>query len=348
MAESSWPSPDNSHAVTDIQYEQLVTPAAHGLIGSPSDTPAVYADSSGKQVKIRPGKAAWLRGHRWASDPSVDIIQALASNTSGNTRIDRIVLRYSRTTYNVNLAVLQGTPSGSPVVPALTQQTGTTGVFEIPLARVTLANNYSTVAAGNVTPEAWYLGTGGLILCTSSTRPSGVDSPQLIYETDTGAYARWNGSKWMRDPVRVKATHTDFLNTTSPAPVTGMSIALDANSTYEWDLCAVTFGAQNVGCLLWLQIPSGATLDAQVSGWTDSNGTQFVANVNAATGNAQLGSNGWGYNASVNRTTTTARGILTVGSTAGNAVLLGAQRVATGSGASYVDTGSWMELRQVA
>lgn len=190
------------------------------------------------------------------------------------------------------------------------------------------------------------------VFASAAARDSAITAPtegMFAYLKDSPKrLTYYNGSKWLTLVSRVKATHTDFLNTTTLSAVTGMTIPVDANSTYEFDLMAMVFGGQGIGCLLALQIPSGATLDAQVSGWTDSNGSQFVANVSAATGNAALGSNGWGYNASINRSATIARGILTVGSTAGNAVLLGAQRVASSGSASYVDTGSWMELRQVA
>lgn len=109
---------------------------------------SVYGDSSGRQVKVRTGRA-WVDGHYGESTSEKTI--PLTTNTSGNPRIDRIVLRVSPTENKISIEVVVGTPAATPSAPALTQSP--TGVYEITLAQVAIANGYSTVAAGDVTDE---------------------------------------------------------------------------------------------------------------------------------------------------------------------------------------------------
>lgn len=214
-----------------------------------------------------------------------------------------------------------------------------------------------TVVTGNVIPASWGNDVRDSVVnvfASAAARDSAVTVPvegMLTYLQDAPKrYTYYNGTKWMIREARVRATTTQWVSNTTLSAVTGMTIPLDANSVYEWDLLATVFGTQNVGVLLALQIPAAATLDAQIQGWRDDTGGLFTSNVNGATGNAALGTNGWGYNATgpVNRSAVVGRGTITTGATAGNAVLLGAQRVSSGANASIVDGGTWMEVRQVA
>lgn len=140
-----------------------------GLIGSPALSSLVYADSSGRQVKVQPSRAAMVRGFRWESD-GAGIVRAIAANASGNPRIDLAVLRLNRNDFSVTFQVIQGSPAASPVAPAVTQNTGATGVWELPLAQITVANNASTLAAATVKDVSWYLGATDLV-GTSATFP---------------------------------------------------------------------------------------------------------------------------------------------------------------------------------
>lgn len=197
VTDSSYPSPTNNRLVTDIQYETLgSTQAPSGLLGYPGGTAPVYADSTGKQVKLRPGLAAWVRGHVWQSDPTGDILIPVPGNTSGNPRQDRLVLGLDRSTWNVTAYVKVGTPSATPTPPDLQQDTGTTGKYEIPLARWQVANNFTTIAPTDVVLEGWYVSPDGTILCTSTTRPWGLDvkDGSMVYETDTQRHNRYLAS----------------------------------------------------------------------------------------------------------------------------------------------------------
>jgi hypothetical protein len=156
MAEDSWPTPQhNSRAVTDNEYELLAAASSgDGVIGAPSDTSVVFGDSTGRQVKVRTNKSAYVRGRLWQSGTST-LTLAITANTSGSTRIDRVVLRLDKSTWAFTLAVKAGTPGAG--VPALTQNTGSTGTYEFPLARVTVVNNAATIAAADVVVDTYWL-----------------------------------------------------------------------------------------------------------------------------------------------------------------------------------------------
>lgn len=72
---------------------------------------------------------------------------AIASNTSGATRFDRIVLRLDRVANSLTAVIKQGTP-GSGVYAALTQVAG--GVWEVPLGGVGVVNGALTIIASNL------------------------------------------------------------------------------------------------------------------------------------------------------------------------------------------------------
>ncbi|MGA3524176.1 hypothetical protein [Melissospora conviva] len=190
----------NDRAVTPREYEELVHPyTPDGLIGHPSDEPLVYADSTIMGVQVRAGRSALIRGLRWVSETG-DTVPLDRNTTSGSTRIDLIVLRMTRNPWNAGLAVIKGVPSPSPLVPSPTFGENTsTGVWELPVAEVTVPYNASTAATvgpGQVVNRAWYVGGNGQLLCTSETRPVAPTEGTVVFETDTDLLRVWRGSAW--------------------------------------------------------------------------------------------------------------------------------------------------------
>lgn len=76
---------------------------------------------------------------------------AIAANASGNPRIDRVIVRNDFILKKILLDVLTGTPAGSPVAPALTQNTTT--MWEISLAAVAVASGAASIVTANLTDE---------------------------------------------------------------------------------------------------------------------------------------------------------------------------------------------------
>lgn len=202
MAEDSWPkSTRNGGTINDYEHEQLVgTVDPSGLIGLLTDTPLVYADSTGMQIKVRANRYGLVRGKTWYSGP-VEFTKPIGANTSGATRVDLVVLRWDRANNSVTLQVRAGVPGAG--LPAPVQQvppatTFGTGIWELPVAQVTVANNAATIAPANAVNLAWLLGPDGKILCTSATRPYGeIRRPGLEISEDGKYTYTWDGTYWV-------------------------------------------------------------------------------------------------------------------------------------------------------
>lgn len=164
MAEKSWPSPDDGRAVTERQYEIIMAQLSDdGLLSDdtgvnldPGGLAPVFGDSSGMQVKVRAGIYGQVRGFGWESG-ATDVIKSIDANASGSTRMDRVVLELSRSTWNVRLAIVKGTPGGG--LPALTRSVGDSGVYQVHLGTVTVANGAATISAAAVLDNGDRIGT---------------------------------------------------------------------------------------------------------------------------------------------------------------------------------------------
>jgi hypothetical protein len=73
---------------------------------------------------------------------------ALAANVSGLSRIDYVVFNHDWPGRQTTLIAVQGTPSASPIPPALIQNPGVT--WQVPIARCTVGNGVTTITAGNI------------------------------------------------------------------------------------------------------------------------------------------------------------------------------------------------------
>lgn len=177
MTQNSWPFVGGGGtAVNEDQWSIMARFWAQSGVTDYANMLEVYGDSSGRQVKVKTGRAC-VRGH-WYENTAEETV-AIAANASGNPRIDRIVLRLDPSANSIVLAVVQGTPAGSPSAPSLTQTD--VGTYELTLARVAVANGASTIAAGDVTDERTYVdgiygpwtpaitGSGGNPTANSST-----------------------------------------------------------------------------------------------------------------------------------------------------------------------------------
>jgi len=176
--------------VSDLEYEKLAARFSDdGVYGTPAD-PAVVTPGVGLNVNIRANVHASLRGHAWTSGTEGDSLP-IEPNLSGQTRIDRVVLRLTRSTWTVRAVVKQGTPGGG--VPPLSQSDDDTGTYEIAVAEVNVISGANSVT---VTRKELYVGTRRRV-CTSTTRNPIPVAGETCYETDTGIIRLWTGSGWM-------------------------------------------------------------------------------------------------------------------------------------------------------
>ncbi|WDS51740.1 minor tail protein [Streptomyces phage Triumph] len=188
MSISSYPF--DGQAVSEGQYSYLFRElASHsGIADSVNGTGfSAFGDSSGMQVKVNPGFAV-VRGHAVQSTATETLTIAAASPAQ---RYDRVVLRLDPTANSITLAVVQGTSGGG--IPAVTQTE--TGVYEFPLATVTVPVGAATITAGNVVGERQFLGNtvGGW---TTATRPTNPRTGRLGLNVSTNTWEFWNGTQW--------------------------------------------------------------------------------------------------------------------------------------------------------
>lgn len=188
MSISSYPF--DGQAVSEGQYSYLFRElASHsGVADSIGGTGFnVFGDSSGMQVKVNPGFAI-VRGHAVQSTATEVVTIAAASAAQ---RYDRVVLRLDPTANSITIAVVQGTSGGG--VPALTQTD--TGIYELPLATVSVPVGAATITAGNVTSEREFLGNsvGGW---TTATRPKNPRTGRLGLNVSTNTWEFWDGTQW--------------------------------------------------------------------------------------------------------------------------------------------------------
>jgi hypothetical protein len=139
-------------------------------------------------VFVRAGKRALLQGHAWYSGSS-DVALTIAANSSGSTRTDTVVLRLDRSTWNVTAAVRQGTPGAG--APTLQRDTGDTGLWEIPLADVTVDNGAGSIASGKVYTRS-LLQSGAVRACNAITDVQALLAPgDIVYEAGSGRWIGW-------------------------------------------------------------------------------------------------------------------------------------------------------------
>lgn len=118
------------------------------LRGVDNELQVVASSPPDANVNVSTG-AAQVAGIWYLNNASVPV--AIASNSSGSTRIDVIVLTADYTAQTVRVAVVQGTPAAG--IPALTQ---TALIYQIPLAYLTLASGFASIANSAITDMREY------------------------------------------------------------------------------------------------------------------------------------------------------------------------------------------------
>lgn len=209
-----------------------------------------------------------------------DATKNLAISTApgtGQSRIDLVVARVQDSFYSGAsdvwaLAVIAGTPSASPSAPAAPANS-------ITLAQVLVGANVTSITSGNITDKRYYAGIGGVILCTTTTRPNSALVPkgQIIFEDDTDTLRFWTGAAWqlLQNSTGRATVVGSRLYTGSNVTSTGSEVALGAWTSgdspttlengrlYKFEL---TFGFWNSGTV-------NAFVDNQIAIRRDVNDT---------------------------------------------------------------------------
>ncbi|WDS52044.1 minor tail protein [Microbacterium phage Caron] len=178
MAFSSWPRVNED--TTDTQYAELFD----SIIGTgvrDEDSLLVSADSSGLNVKVSAGFAV-VAGNAFLSTATETL--DITPNSAAQARIDLVVLRRDFSApagQTVRLVVKEGVAGGT-VAPSEDVR----GVYELVLARVTVAPNAATITSGAVTRVRPLLSTR-VGIWTTDERPA-ARRGLLGLNTSTGAW----------------------------------------------------------------------------------------------------------------------------------------------------------------
>lgn len=151
------------------QTNSLAIGGIDGTATSGSYPLKVYENSpTAMNVKVDKG-SYWFLGRLYLSD-AIETI-TIDSNSTGNPRIDSIILEADYTAQTIRLGIVKGTPASSPVAPTLTQTIGT--LYQYKLADVAVANGATTIVNANITNTGATNYYGGNTYTTSSNMWTG-------------------------------------------------------------------------------------------------------------------------------------------------------------------------------
>lgn len=139
---------------------------------------------------IIPGTQSGTQGSYYVmNDATVNVPMSTGAHAS-LPRIDSVIIRvrdsfYAGVDNDAGLVYVAGTAAASPVAPTITDP----NFYR--LANISVPANDNTIVTGDITdvrtvsPQGRAVAVGGLIPCTSTTRPSNPRKGQSIWESDT-------------------------------------------------------------------------------------------------------------------------------------------------------------------
>lgn len=152
MTELSRPFADgggDGNAFSDAQWQEVLNAFVfrNGVNAGHDNELAVQATAPvSKNIEVQTG-SAFVEGIFYITDAVVT--KTISDNTSGQPRIDLVVLRTIYADREMRVYVIEGTPAAIPVAPSPTQVDGTT--WDEPLAEVEVANGFATLSDGDIT-----------------------------------------------------------------------------------------------------------------------------------------------------------------------------------------------------
>lgn len=219
------------------QLLQTIANGQEGVLGE-GDLAVTQNGTPNMSVNVAAGKAfilgdeSALQGSYFVHNDAVKNVP-LAAADGTNARIDRIVARVRDAEYSgaVNawaIEAIAGTPSSSPVAPALPSNA-------ITLATVSVPALDTTIETAQITDQRFRCNIGGPVICTSSTRPLNPVEGMQIYETDTDTFYVHSGAIWLpREIVYTAAQTSGLAETTGYKDVAGCSLTLPPGRWLLW------------------------------------------------------------------------------------------------------------------
>lgn len=283
MAEKSFP------------LEGTVYTAEDAALWFATRTSGVYASGQlgvtagdGMSVSVGAGMA-WLKYAEYAGVAYANTEQKVLSVSAADAnypRIDRVVIRYSKTENMVYMAVKTGTPATSPTVPSITRNAET---YEISLARIAVLANATAIGAESITDERLDGNVCGLMRdgvtgIDTETIEQNVTARMDLFlderQTDFDAWFAAIQATVEGDAAASLAAQIVQLNQQMPTDESPLPIARGgtAAGTAQAARAALGITPANIGAVTM----KNATVNLPVSGWVENNQTVSVVGVTAA------------------------------------------------------------------
>jgi len=198
MAEQSFPFENID--TTEAQFSEWATNFQEtGVQGSPTGTElGITVTGSDFNLTIAAGQA-FIRGHYYINTD--DLVLAVTS-AGTNTRIDIVVVELDPEANTIVTKIVSGEAvAADPVAPTLTQSP--TGIYQLPIATLTIPNSTVVITAGMLVDTRTFMGNR-VGIWTTATRPANPTAYQTIgYNTTIGRHESWNGTAWVGffDPI---------------------------------------------------------------------------------------------------------------------------------------------------
>jgi hypothetical protein len=239
---------------------------------------------------------------------TADLVLSIAANTSGFTRIDTIILRKDWTAQTIRLVVKQGTPAASPVAPGLTLTDGV--LWEIPLADITVADSFVSIANTVIKPNRHYTNAADGVYLLDILNNSGVTletgdvvvwdhtadraikttttewNPEVagvwVGRTVAGGYGRVQvkGIGYVRTTAAVTTVGVPYVTSTTAKGAVETSYSVGNSSLATFARSLDTTGAAGI-CLMFIDAPekrySGSQVLKYAGGVITTNSAALVA-----------------------------------------------------------------------
>jgi hypothetical protein len=231
----SHPAEDVRRFIASITNDsQGIVTAGSLVVTEKSGTPNMSVDVAGGRCFIK-GTQATYQGTYFCEARGSENLTVSAQHATNN-RIDRIVAKvedaaYSGATNAWSLAVVTGTPAGSPSAPSAPANSITLALVTV---RSTSNGGGSVLNADVADQRALIAFPGGVQVVTSGTRPTATDGV-LIYETDTDRLMVYDGSAWEFVGGNRPSVQANRASSQSLTDSTATAIAFNAGDGFDTD-----------------------------------------------------------------------------------------------------------------
>lgn len=220
-----WNAPYTDAEYSDIWSKFMASDSNRGfVVGGFGNNLQVYENTPNAMSVLVATGAIFIKG-RLYENTAVNTL-TITTNTSGNPRLDRIIIRVNVPAQTIRAFVLTGTPAANPTLPALTQ-TATT--FEISLGYIWVATGTSTIVDEDIHDEREFI-------CASANYNDSANFPNLVRNSEFMGFSSLSGGATTGAPDfwDLVLTPSDVASYTKPAQMArGRAIQITTNAASE-------------------------------------------------------------------------------------------------------------------